>query len=181
MVSLEKELKTSLLERISNMEALLLDLAKVRDAISAGLKETRRELERVHRRLGKSNPDLDKAKQSVIAIATQLGEARNTYDDMRNQLEDVLHAPPTSIELVNQALQNLIRASSTWEGIAQGIEDGFANAVDCSLPTEIKELESEVMDNGYPVLLAGEDRNEDNVGMFSDTLTKLMRPESEVA
>ncbi|HIA89622.1 MAG TPA: hypothetical protein EYO42_04275 [Candidatus Poseidoniales archaeon] len=177
MKTLESTLRQDLTERISNMDDGLLELAKLRDAISAGLSETRRELERVHKRLGKANTDISKAKESILGVAEKLGESRQMYGDMRDQLEKVIHQPPTSIELVQQAVQGLLRSSSKWEGDAQGIEDRFANVVDCSIPTEIKELESDLLSNGYSVLLAGNQRDESKIAQIDDELIKLMGSE----
>ena len=178
MRDLESNLRQDLTERISNMDDGLLELAKLRDAISAGLNVTRRELERVHKKLGKPNAEISKAKETILSVAEKLGDSRQMYGDMRDQLEKIIHKPPTSIELVQQAVEGLIRASSKWEGSAQGIEDRFANVVDCSLPTEIKELEEDLLGNGYSVLLAGKDRDEDKVAEFDNKLSKLMNPES---
>jgi len=177
MRSMESSLRHDLTERISNMKDGLLELAKLRDAISAGLFETRRELERVHKKLGKSSTDLVKAKEAILGVAERLGESRQMYGDMRDQLEEMIHQPPTSIELVQQSLQGLLRASSKWEVCAQGIEDRFANVVDCSIPSEIKELEDDLLSNGYSVLLAGEERDETKVAKIDEQLTELMRSE----
>jgi chromosome segregation ATPase len=177
MKALESTLRDDLTERVSNMDDGLLELAKLRDAISAGLSETRRELERVHKRLGKANADISKAKDSILGVAEKLGESRQLYGEMRDQLEKVIHQPPTSIELVQQAVQGLLRASSIWEGDAQGIEDRFANVVDCSIPSEIKELESDLLGNGYSVLLAGNQRDETKIAQIDEQLIELMGSE----
>ncbi len=176
MRELDNNLTDDLLERISNMDDGLLELAKLRDAISTGLIVTRKELERVHKKLGKPNSDIDKAKESILAVAEKLGDSKQMYGDMRDQLEKIIHKPPTSIELVQKAVERLIRASSKWEGAAQGIEDRFANVVDCSLPTEIKELEADILGNGYPVFLAGKNRDEEKVAEFEQKISELIDP-----
>ena len=98
MRELDNNLTDDLLERISNMDDGLLELAKLRDAISTGLIVTRKELERVHKKLGKPNSDIDKAKESILAVAEKLGDSKQMYGDMRDQLEKIIHKPPTSIE-----------------------------------------------------------------------------------
>ncbi len=175
----KKDLQFALYERISNMEGSLLEVAKMRDTISAGLSETRRELDRVHKRLGKSKPDLGKARDSVIEIAEKLGESRKVYEEMRRELEHSLNERPTPQGLIEKVLEGFYSATVNWEGDARKVEDGFANVVDCSLPKEIKELESEILNNGYSVLLAGENRKEENINKFNDKLSKIMNPNTD--
>jgi archaellum component FlaC len=174
-----KQLRISIHERIDNLEEDLLKLAKLRDTISAGLADTRRELERVHKRLSKAKPDLEKARECVIEIASKLGESRELYEQLRKSIEESLNQPPTAFEMVENTLQHLYSSASIWEGGARTIEDELAKVVDCSLPNEIKELENDVLNNGYSVLLAGENREQDNIAKFNNKLTELMNPESD--
>ena len=89
MKALESTLRHDLTERITNMDDGLLELAKLRDAISAGLSETRRELERVHKRLGKANADISKAKEASTLPLTR----RKIFPDTESSVVTVVWSP----------------------------------------------------------------------------------------
>ncbi len=175
---LETQLRASIEERSENIGQTLRDLAKAKDAINAGLNNARKDLEKLNKRLGKTKVD-EKAPQAIRAVAKKLGEVRNTYLQFRRRAEEVLNTPPTSVDLVDEFVQNVIKTSSTWEEEARNIEGGFASSVDFSMPAEFATLESLVKEGGYEVLLAGSDRDPESVKEFNDELDNLMNQSSE--
>lgn len=172
---LEIQLRTSIEERNESIEQTLKDLAKAKDAINAGLNSARKDLEKLNKRLGKSKAD-EKAPQAIIAVARKLGEVRNTYFQFRRRAEEALNMPPTSVDMVDEFVQNVVRTASSWEDEARSIEGGFASSVDFSMPEEFANLESLVKEGGYEVLLAGSDRDPNAVKEFNDELAALMNP-----
>ncbi|MCS5536612.1 MAG: hypothetical protein NZ770_00765 [Candidatus Poseidoniaceae archaeon] len=175
---LEAQLRASIEERSESIEQTLKDLAKAKDAINAGLSSARKNFERLKRILGKSKAD-EKASKAVRDVARKLGDVRNTYLQFRRRAEEALNKPPTSVDMVEEFVQNVIRTASLWEDEARSIEGGFASSVDFSMPAEFAALESLVKGGGYEVLLAGSDRDPEAVKEFNDELEDLMNPEEK--
>lgn len=176
--NLDSQLHVSIEERSENMKQTLRDLAKAKDAINAGLSNARKDLEKLNRRLGKSKAD-EKAPKAIRDVARKLGEVRNTYLQFRRRAEEALNKPPTSVDMVEEFVQNVIRIASAWEDEARSIEGGFASSVDFSMPAEFAALESQIKGGGYEVLLAGSDRDPASVKEFNDELEILMNPEEK--
>jgi len=173
---LEAELRISIEERSLNIEATLLDLAGARDAINAGLNAARKDLEKLNKKLGKSKVG-QKAPQSIREVARKLGNVRNTYVSFRKRASEALNKPPTSVDMVEEFMQSIIKTASSWEDEARKIEGGFASSVDFSMPEQFASLEGLVKGGGYEVILAGEDRDPAVLKAFNEELENLMNPE----
>ena len=177
MKKLEGQLRTSIEERSATIEFTLLDLAKARDAINAGLNIARKDLEKLNRRLGKSKAD-GKAPQAIRKVAGKLGEVRNTYLSFRKRAAEALNKPPTSTDMVEEFVQNIIRTAASWEDEARRIEGGFASSVDFTMPEEFAALEAQIKGGGYEVILAGDDREPASLRAFNEEIESLMNPEA---
>jgi hypothetical protein len=59
--------------------------------------------------------------------------------------------------------KDLLKLSGSWESSAREIDEAIADVVDVNAPIEMVELSRELNNNGYDIILAGDNREPDNI------------------
>jgi hypothetical protein len=59
--------------------------------------------------------------------------------------------------------KDLLKLSGSWEASAREIDESIADVVDANAPIEMIELQRELTNNGYDLILAGDDRDPENI------------------
>ena len=57
----------------------------------------------------------------------------------------------------------MLKLSGSWEAYAREVDESIADVVDANAPVELIELQRELNNNGYDLILAGEERDPENI------------------
>jgi hypothetical protein len=69
--------------------------------------------------------------------------------------------------------KDLLKLSGSWEAYAREVDEAIADVVDANAPVEMIELHRELNNNGYDLILAGEDRDEQNIELQRAKIRQL--------
>lgn len=158
----EARLEGEMRDRVESIQGILNEVASIQDAIIAGSSEIKRDLEKARKRLVKSG-DRELMVTQIIGAATRLGELRVLHNDAVQRIQGALARPPSAVDIIERMTKDLLKLSGSWEAYAREVDEAIADVVDANAPVEMIELHRELNSNGYDLILAGEDRNEDNI------------------
>ena len=157
-VRLEAEMK----DRVESIQGVLNEVASIQDAIIAGSSEIKRDLEKSRKRLVKSG-DRELMVTQIIGAASRLGELRALHNDAVQRIQGALARPPSAVDIIERMTKDLLKLSGSWESNAREVDESISDVVDANAPVEMIELQRELNNNGYDLILAGEDRDEQNI------------------
>lgn len=167
-VRLEEEMR----DRVEAVQTILNEVASIQDAIVAGASEVKRELEKAKKKLVKTG-DRDYMATQIIGSATRLGELRSLHLDAVNRIQAVLARPPSAVDIIERMTKDLLKLSGSWESSAREIDEAIADVVDVNAPIEMVELSRELNNNGYDLILAGDDRDPDNIEIHRNKIRSM--------
>ena len=157
-VRLEEEMR----DRVESIQSILNEVASIQDAIIAGSSEVKRELEKAKKRLVKYG-DRELMVTQIIGAANRLGELRTLHLDAVSRIQGALARPPSPVDIIERMTKDLLKLSGSWEASAREIDESIADVVDANAPIEMIELQRELTNNGYDLILAGDDRDPENI------------------
>ena len=157
-VRLEEEMR----DRVESIQSILNEVASIQDAIIAGSSEVKRELEKAKKRLVKYG-DRELMVTQIIGAANRLGELRTLHLDAVSRIQGALARPPSAVDIIERMTKDLLKLSGSWEASAREIDESIADVVDANAPIEMIELQRELTNNGYDLILAGDDRGPENI------------------
>ena len=157
-VRLEEEMR----DRVGSIQGILNEVASIQDAIIAGSSELKRDLERARKKLVKSG-DRELMVTQIIGAATRLGELRALHNDAVKRIQGAMARPPSAVDIIERMTKDLLKLSGSWEAYAREVDESIADVVDANAPVELIELQRELNNNGYDLILAGEDRDPENI------------------
>ena len=157
-VRLEEEMR----ERVESIQSILNEVASIQDAIIAGSSEIKRELEKAKKKLVKYG-DRELMVTQIIGAANRLGELRSLHLDAVNRIQGALARPPSAVDIIERMTKDLLKLSGSWEASAREIDESISDVVDANAPIEMIELQRELSNNGYDLILAGDDRGPENI------------------
>lgn len=167
-VRLEEEMR----DRVQSIQALLNEVASIQDAIIAGSSEIKRDLEKAKKRLVKYG-DRELMVTQIIGAATRLGELRTLHIDAVERIQSALARPPSAVDIIERMTKDLLKLSGSWESAARVVDESIADVVDANAPVELVELHREISNNGYDLILAGDDRDPENIEKCRDKIREL--------
>ena len=167
-VRLEEEMR----ERVEAVQAILNEVASIQDAIIAGASEVKRELEKSKKKMVKTG-DRDFMATQIIGSATRLGELRILHLDAVKRIQGVLARPPSAVDIIERMTKDLLKLSGSWESSAREIDEAIADVVDVNAPIEMVELSRELSNNGYDLILAGDDRDPENIEKHRNKIREM--------
>lgn len=167
-VRLEEEMR----DRVESVQAILNEVASIQDAIVAGASEVKRELEKSKKKLVKTG-DHDFMTTQIIGSATRLGELRILHEDAVKRIQAVLARPPSAVDIIERMTKDLLKLSGSWESSAREIDEAIADVVDANAPIEMIELSRELNNNGYDLILAGDDRSPENIEKYRNKIRQM--------
>jgi Mg2+ and Co2+ transporter CorA len=158
----EVRLEDEMRERVEAVQVILNEVASIQDAIIAGSSEVKKELERAQKRMVKSG-DRELMATQIIGAAGRLGELRSLHSDAVHRVQGVLARPPSGVDIIERLTKDLLKLSGSWESSARQIDESISDVVDSNPPLEMVELSRELNNNGYDLILAGENRDPENI------------------
>ena len=158
----EARLEGEMRDRVESIQGILNEVASIQDAIIAGSSEIKRELEKARKRLVKSG-DRELMVTQIIGAATRLGELRALHNDAVQRIQGALARPPSAVDIIERMTKDLLKLSGSWEAYAREVDEAIADVVDANAPVEMIELHRELNTNGYDLILAGDNRDEQNI------------------
>ena len=168
----EARLEGEMRDRVESIQGILNEVASIQDAIIAGSSEIKRELEKARKRLVKSG-DRELMVTQIIGAATRLGELRTLHNDAVQRIQGALARPPSAVDIIERMTKDLLKLSGSWEAYARDVDEAIADVVDANAPVEMVELQRELNTNGYDLILAGDDRDEQNIEAQRAKIRKL--------
>ena len=135
---------------------------QVSKIIIAGSSEVKRELEKAKKKLVKYG-DRELMVTQIIGAANRLGELRTLHLDAVSRIQGALARPPSAVDIIERMTKDLLKLSGSWEASAREIDESIADVVDANAPIEMIELQRELTNNGYDLILAGDDRDPENI------------------
>ena len=168
----EARLEGEMRDRVESIQGILNEVASIQDAIIAGSSEIKRELEKARKRLVKSG-DRELMVTQIIGAATRLGELRTLHNDAVQRIQGALARPPSAVDIIERMTKDLLKLSGSWEAYAREVDEAIADVVDANAPVEMVELQRELNTNGYDLILAGDDRDEQNIEAQRAKIRKL--------
>ncbi|MGB1548956.1 MAG: hypothetical protein ACPHA0_01245 [Candidatus Poseidoniaceae archaeon] len=157
-VRLEEEMR----DRVESIQSILNEVASIQDAIIAGSSEVKRDLEKAKKKLVKYG-DRELMVTQIIGAANRLGELRTLHLDAVSRIQGALARPPSAVDIIERMTKDLLKLSGSWEASAREIDESISDVVDANAPIEMIELQRELTNNGYDLILAGDDRDPENI------------------
>lgn len=173
MRNIELGIERSIRERLSLIDPVIGEAATIQDAIIAGSIEARKQLDRANKRYAK-NGDTEQLSAEIISSAEQLGGIRKLLNESVADLQEAITSQPSAVDVIEETTQELQRMAGSWEASARGVDDSVGEIIDVNPPVEMIEFQRELLDNGYDVLLSGENRDELTIAENRERLRKLI-------
>lgn len=169
---LEEELR----DRVESVQKILNEVSSIQDAIVAGSSEVMRELEKSRKKLVKGG-DREAMVAQILATAGRLGELRVLHMDSVARIQGVLARPPSAVDIIERMTKDLLKMSGSWESSAREIDESIAEVVDANPPLEMVSLSREINNNGYDVILAGDNRGQESIEAARKKIKELIGEE----
>lgn len=142
----------ALASRLDQAEDVILQSAKAKVAIVAGVGVMRKDLDRAQRKFAKSN-DVEELRTALVALANSLAKLRSTNSEVVESLSTVLNPTLSAVEVVERFASDLQRSAGTWERHGREIDDAIMELSQENQPAEMVELEAYIERQGYNALL----------------------------
>jgi len=175
----EVRLEQEMIDRVQSVQSILNEVASIQDAIIAGSSEVKRDLEKAKKKLIKYG-DKELMITQIIGSATRLGELRTLHLDAVKRIQGALARPPSAVEIIERMTKDLLKLSGSWEASAREIDESISDVVDANAPIELVELSRELNNNGYDLILAGDDRSPENIEADRSKIKSMTGEESNL-
>ena len=175
----EVRLEQEMIDRVQSVQSILNEVASIQDAIIAGSSEVKRDLEKAKKKLIKYG-DKELMITQIIGSATRLGELRTLHLDAVKRIQGALARPPSAVEIIERMTKDLLKLSGSWEASAREIDESISDVVDANTPIELVELSRELNNNGYDLILAGDDRSPENIEAARSKIKSMTGEESNL-
>ena len=173
----EVRLEDEMRERVEAVQSILNEVASIHDAIIAGSLEVKRELEKAQKKMTR-NGDRELMVTQIIGAAGRLGELRSLHLDAVSRIQGVLARPPSGVDIIERLTKDLLKLSGSWEASAREIDESISDVVDSNPPLEMVELSRELNNNGFDLILAGENRDPENIEKCKSKIRDLTGEDS---
>jgi len=173
----EVRLEDEMRDRVEAVQSILNEVASIHDAIIAGSLEVKRELEKAQKRMTR-NGDRELMVTQIIGAAGRLGELRSLHLDAVSRIQGVLARPPSGVDIIERLTKDLLKLSGSWEASAREIDESISDVVDSNPPLEMVELSRELNNNGFDLILAGENRDPENIEKCKSKIRDLTGEDS---
>jgi hypothetical protein len=138
--------------RIRDAEEAILDAAKGKLAIIAGIGVMRKDLERAQRRFSRSN-EVDELREFLADLTGRIFRLREANDKVVESLKSVLNPNLNAIEIVEKFASDLQRSAGTWERNGRAIDESIHELCDDHEPAELRNFEHFISKQGYDALV----------------------------
>ncbi len=152
----------TLSERIQLASESIVQAVKAKEAIAAGASSLSARLDKAYRKYSKNS--------NLEEFRTILRDSLHDIHQLREQHETVAHAmregqtpSRSAVEIVERFAVELQRAAGSWEATSREIDEIIGNLCDPNPAASLVDLEKYLLDNGFEVILAGENRTPESI------------------
>lgn len=164
-----KIFENNLLATVENAENAIMDAARTKDAIIAGVILLRKQLDKAQRKFSRNN-NSDELKEVLLEIAEDISRLKAANDKIAQSLSTVTNPAHSAVDLVEKFTNSIQIKSAGWESEARSLDSSLFELADDSAPSEMNDLQNYIATQGYDVLIAGDDRTSKGIRMAKQKL-----------
>ncbi len=152
----------TLIQRIQLASEAIIQAVKAKEAIAAGASSISSKLEKAHRRYSKNN-NLEEFRAILKSTLTEVQQLREQHETVANSLKEAQTPSRSAVEIVERFAIELQKAAGGWEATGREIDEIIANMCDPNPDVALIELEKYLTENGFEIVLVGENRSEESL------------------
>ena len=164
-----KIFESNLMARVGNAEIAVIDAARTKDAIIAGVVILRKKLDKAQRKFSRSN-NSNELKEVLLEIAKDLSRLKIANAKVAKSLSFVINPVHSAVDLVEKFTLNMQTNSAVWESDARNLDANLFDLSNASSPSEMDDLQNYITTQGYDVLIAGDDRSAKGIRIAKEKL-----------
>mgnify|MGYP001588280415 FL=1 len=164
-----KIFETNLAARVQNAENAIMDAARTREAIIAGVITMRRQLDKAQRKFARNNNSAE-LKEVLLEITEGISRLKMANEKVAEALSVVSKPPFSAVDLVEKFTLAMQVNSAGWESDARNLDDNLFELSNGSSPSEMDDLQNYIATQGYDVLIAGDDRTSKGIRIAKEKL-----------
>ena len=164
-----KIFETNLAARVQNAENAIMDAARTREAIIAGVITMRRQLDKAQRKFARNNNSAE-LKEVLLEITEGISRLKMANEKVAEALSVVSKPAFSAVDLVEKFTLAMQVNSAGWESDARNLDDNLFELSNGSSPSEMDDLQNYIVTQGYDVLIAGDDRTSKGIRAAKEKL-----------
>ncbi|MDE0557155.1 MAG: hypothetical protein OSB30_01615 [Candidatus Poseidoniaceae archaeon] len=164
-----KIFEANLMARVENAEIAVIDAARTKDAIIAGVVMLRKKLDKAQRKFSRSN-NSNELKEVLLEIAKDMSRLRIANAKVAESLSIVINPVHSAVDLVEKFTLIMQTNSAVWESDARNLDANLFDLSNDSSPSEMDDLQNYITIQGYDVLIAGDDRSAKGIRIAKEKL-----------
>ena len=164
-----KIFEANLMARVENAEIAVIDAARTKDAIIAGVVILRKQLDKAQRKFSRSN-NSNELKEVLLEIAKDLSRLKIANAKVAESLSFVINPVHSAVDLVEKFTLIMQTNSAVWESDARNLDANLFDLSNDSSPSEMDDLQNYITTQGYDVLIAGDDRSAKGIRIAKEKL-----------
>jgi hypothetical protein len=155
--------------RVGNAEIAVIDAARTKDAIIAGVVILRKQLDKAQRKFSRSN-NSNELKEVLLEIAKDISRLKVANAKVAESLSFVINPVHSAVDLVEKFTLVMQTNSAAWESDARNLDANLFDLSNDSSPSEMDDLQNYITSQGYDVLIAGDDRSAKGIRIAKEKL-----------
>ena len=164
-----KIFESNLMARVGNAEIAVIDAARTKDAIIAGVVILRKQLDKAQRKFSRSN-NSNELKEVLLEIAKDISRLKIANAKVAESLSFVINPVHSAVDLVEKFTLIMQTNSAAWESDARNLDANLFDLSNDSSPSEMDDLQNYITSQGYDVLIAGDDRSAKGIRIAKEKL-----------
>ena len=152
----------TLTQRIQLASEAIVQAVKSKEAIAAGASSINAKLEKAHRRYSKNN-NIEEFRTVLQSTLVEVQQLRDQHETVANSLREAQTPSRSAVEIVEGFAIELEKAAGGWEATGREIDEIIANLCDPNPDVALVELERYLTENGFEIVLVGENRSEEAI------------------
>ena len=164
-----KIFEANLMARVENAETAVLDAARTKDAIIAGIVILRKKLDKAQRKFSRSN-NSNELKEVLLEIAKDMSRLKIANAKVAESLSFVINPVHSAVDLIEKFTLVMQKKSAVWESDARNLDANLFDLSNDSSPSEMDDLQNYITTQGYDVLIAGDDRSAKGIRIAKEKL-----------
>tara|TARA_Y100001980_G_C14521542_1_gene296860 strand:- start:175 stop:792 length:618 start_codon:yes stop_codon:yes gene_type:complete len=152
----------TLSQRIQLASEAIVQAVKAKEAIAAGASSISGKLDKAHRRYSKNN-NLEEFRGVLQSTLVEIQQLREQHETVAASLREAQTPSRSAVEIVERFAIELQKAAGGWEATGREIDEIIANLCDPNPDVALIELEKYLTENGFEIVLVGEDKNEQSL------------------
>ena len=164
-----KIFESNLMARVGNAEIAVIDAARTKDAIIAGVVILRKQLDKAQRKFSRSN-NSNELKEVLLEIAKDISRLKVANAKVAESLSFVINPVHSAVDLAEKFTLVMQTNSAAWESDARNLDANLFDLSNDSSPSEMDDLQNYITSQGYDVLIAGDDRSAKGIRIAKEKL-----------